>query len=937
MIFKHLFRSKHQNPDPQVRLQAIANLNHQDPQQKSVLHELAFNDSDVNVSLAALKKLDSFVLWYKMSEIAKNERVQKKSLQFVENTLLDEQNSTLSEDEKRKFILETRDMRIVEKLLMQAWVQQDTQLAMSLLQKADKPQLQDKLLCDTQNKGLQIAILETLIDGAQSRKLLNKIIKKATSSEMKALANEKLQSWIAAEQAPIEVEQQVKMVLSRLLALKDQSDLLNIQKQQNELTQQYTQLSQRFSCLADLKRTEIEQKYADISERVERTVALLEPQWQAKQAELALSQNIQKTMQEVEDCLAELAAQLKNRISEISPSEVDRFEQRINLQVEQLRDLTRQLPSTKSTSHRQLEQLNHQLLSSLHTLASLPEFQQAIQDCQTLLQKIGDLTLPNDASQIEAAEAYLKEQKQQWRNTVASYQTHIPSALSQQWNESLKNWQQAIKTLKTQLNAEVSRCRNKLRAVENLINQGKFKAAMMLYQKVQKWFAELPEKQQGQLERTFTSVKEQIENLKDWQDYIAAPRKPALLVEVEALVSQPLEVEAQSAAIKSLRSQWNSLGKTDTESDQALNEAFESAIEKAFTPCREFYDQQQKQREQNMLAKQQLLAEIKALDEQQCSVTELAKALRSVQQKWKNIGEVDFKQRNALYDSYQQLLNPLRDKVSAFYQDNAQQKQALLTKAEKLAELESIDEAIEQAKKLQQTWKTIDHAGKKAEAQLWPAFRKANDSLFAKKSEENQQQKAELKAQIDLLKDQITRFENTFNDASDKASVQSAMQDKQSIVDAIKTLPMRDSKALEQRVQTIVEQQQVKLNEFEKAAKSQTYLDLFTTLKEWQSDSEIPASVTNLNKQWQQCFREVEAKSDRHELTIKMEIVAQQDSPKKDTQKRQEIQMQLMAQKLQTGESLDLLSLLKEWIRAGSMSKSDMTLLKRIEPLFVNQ
>ena len=46
--------------------------------------------------------------------------------------------------------------------------------------------------------------------------------------------------------------------------------------------------------------------------------------------------------------------------------------------------------------------------------------------------------------------------------------------------------------------------------------------------------------------------------------------------------------------------------------------------------------------------------------------------------------------------------------------------------------------------------------------------------------------------------------------------------------------------------------------------------------------------------------------------------------------------MQLMAQKLQSGESLDLLLLLKDWIRAGCLSKSDITLLQRIEPLFVS-
>jgi hypothetical protein len=936
MIFKHFFRSKHQNPDPQVRLQAIENLNKQDPQQKSVLHELAFNDSDVGVSLAALQKLDSFVLWHKMSEIAKNDRVQKKSQQFVENTLLDGQNEALTEQEKRKFILESRDMGLVEKLLGQQWVQQDTELAMTLLQKADKLQLQEKLLFNTQNENLQTAILQTYIDGAPARKLLNKVQKKISSDVLTELANKILEGWISAEQAPIEVEQQVKMLLSRMLALKDHSDLLHIQQQQTELTQQYIQISERFVCLPESKRAEIEQKYTDISLRVERTVALLKPHWQAQQNEIALSQSMQTLVLEIEQSLAEVSAQLTTRISEISASEAEVFAQKMNHHIEQLQGLTSQLAATKTIEHRRLEQFNNQLSSNLHTLKSLPEFQQAIQSCQVLIEKFADLALPDDASQIDAAQEYLSEQRQVWRNTLASYQAHIPADLSQQWNERLKLWQQAIKALKSQLDNELSRCRNKLKAVESLINQGKFKAAMVLYQKVQKWFDVLPEKQQGQIERTFISVKEQIENLKDWQDYIAAPRKPALLNEVEALIAQPLKIDAQSTAIKSLRYQWNSLGKTDTESDQALNAAFEIAIEKAFAPCREFYDQQQQQREQNMLAKQQILAEITALGQQQDNVTELAKALRSVQQKWKNIGEVDFKQRNELYDNYQQLLKPLRDKVSAFYEDNAEQKQALLTKAEKLSELESVDEAIEQAKKLQLTWKTIEHAGKKAEAQLWLAFRKANDSLFAKKAEVNQQQQTQLKERLASVKEQVTQLETLLESADDKPSVQSALQHKQSVIDGIMALPMRDRRALQQRLQTLDEKQQLKLTELVKSAKAQVYQDLFSALKIWQTASEIPAEVAMLSKQWQQCFYELSDNSERHDLTIKMEIVTQQDSPKKDAEKRQSIQMQLMAQKLQSGDSLDLFLLLKDWIKAGPLSKSDLTLLKRIEPLFVN-
>jgi hypothetical protein len=172
--------------------------------------------------------------------------------------------------------------------------------------------------------------------------------------------------------------------------------------------------------------------------------------------------------------------------------------------------------------------------------------------------------------------------------------------------------------------------------------------------------------------------------------------------------------------------------------------------------------------------------------------------------------------------------------------------------------------------------------------------------------------------------------------AADKASVKSALQNKQMVIDMIALLPVTERRVLEQRVQSLDEQQQVVLTALLKSAKGQAYQDLFSVLKLWQGDSEIPDGVAMLSKQWQQCFRELSENVERHDLTIKMEIVAQQDSPPKDATKRQSIQMQLMAHKLQTGDSIDMLSLLKDWIRAGSLSKSDITLLKRVEPLFVS-
>ncbi|MCF2946672.1 DUF349 domain-containing protein [Paraglaciecola aquimarina] len=936
MIFKHLFRSKHQSPNPQVRIQAIENLNQQDPEQKSILHELAFNDSDVNVSLAALQKLDSFVLWYKMAEIAKNDRVQKRSQQIVEDTLLTEQGGQLDIAEKRKFVLECRDNRLIEKLLMQNWVQQDTELAMQQLQKLVKPQLQEKLLIETTNLSLQLAILSELQDGPQQRKLLNKLIRKSSADSLKKEAQKRLDAWLLAESRPLEIDKKVKMILSRLLVLKDSQDLPLIKAQQQELVAEYQLVSEEFSCLTELKRSEINQKFTDITKKVNHVIEQLEPKWQAKLAELELQKNINDLVHEIKQTLSKVSEQLKLRMNEINHDEANTFNMQISEHCQKLQTLTKQIPLNNTSQHKKLEGLHQELLASRSTLENLPEFQNALKVAHGLIEKFSALPLPSDHSQIEAAQDFSNELKQQWWDAIGGYKEFIPADVSKVWSKRNNQWQAAIKQLKSQVDADLTRVRNKIRAVDSLVNQGKFKAAMGLYQKVQLWYSALPEKQQAKLEKSFVSVKEQIENLQDWQEYIAAPRKPALLKEVESLLVEPLAVDDQAKQIKSLRAQWNSLGKLETEADEALNIAFDQAVEKAFEPCRIHYEQQQKERAQNLLEKQSVLASLSELNQSTVDQTQIAKSLRALQQKWRNIGEVDYKLRAELYEQYQALVTPLKDKVNQFYLDNQEQKQKLVDKALKLQELESIEEAIEQVKKLQEQWKTIAHAGRKAETTLWPAFREANDQIFAKRNAASQLQKDQVNQQVSQVKAKLSEMEKALSQAKDTAEIQSALQDKLEVNQLSASLPLSEQKTVERRLQQLVEQQQSKLTDLKAAEKVQHFKDIFSILGDWQQDSDLTEKLDVLPKAWQACFVNTNTSVDRQELVLKMEILAEVESPKGEMAKRKGVQMQLMADKLQTGQALNLNTLFKEWISAGKLDDQSQLHLPRLRRVFLS-
>jgi hypothetical protein len=937
MIFKHLFRSKHQSPDPNVRIQAIENFNKEDVQQKSILHELAFNDADANVSLAALTKLDSFPLWYKMSEIAKNERIQKRSQRVIEEALLNDQNQYLSKQDKRSFILECKDNRLLEKLVTLDWVQADNDLVATILKRLDKPQLNEKIMLSSHSEGLVLGMLNALPDNPQSRKLLLKLSKKSAFEAVVQASEQQLEIWRQAEQLPSQIESQVKMVLSRLLALKDSDDFQRLTERKTELDQQYAVLAKQFECLAEGTRVSYQQKYADIDHKLQKVLATLKPIWQAAQTELKIQQDTSTIIQDNQQLLQQIHEGLQGNITQVSGQQVETWLNAIELSIATVSEFTHALPSQFTQQHSQLETQQQHLLGTKNTLENLPQVYVAIEKAKALIQQLSDLPLPEEQSQADAAHEFINELSQQWKNQVAPHQSYLPAESPKQWQQHKRAWQEAIHAIRRQVKQDVSRCKNKMRAVESLIQQGKFKSAMGLYEKVNTWFTALPEQQQTQLAKSFADIQKQVANLQDWQEYIAAPRKPALLKEAEELVANPLPVAEQAKAIKGLRAQWTSLGKLDTEADTALNQAFDQTLERAFVPCREAYQQEEAKRQHNLVLKQELLAELTALNLEQQDVNQLIKPFRALQQRWGQVGEVDYKIKASLNKEYQALVQPIKRKVNQFYQDNQALKQGLIAKATKLDTLDDIDQAIEQVKALQQQWKQIGHGGQKEENRLWDEFRQANDAIFAKRKAASNEYKKELNQQVADLKQRLTQLHHGVEQAQSASQLQQSLGEQAEIESLLTNLPSAQKRSLDNQLRTTISLQQDKLQQQQTLDKNKTFICLFSYLKTAQLDAEDQAEELKqqLPKAWQQWLNQEPTKADRHKLTVQLEILSEHASPDTDGDLRKQLQLEMMAQKLAQGEQNTQLDLLQAWVTAGPLSSADLQLLLRIEPLFV--
>ena len=170
MIFKRFFKPKWQHPDAAVRQQAILELNRDDNADKSVLHELAFNDGAEAVRKAALVKLNDFSLWWQASKHDNAERLQQLAEQALISQLL---QNEVEPKLKQQFIAQCNRSSILEQL---ALTETDATLKFSLLQRLNKQELNFKALLDPVLSATQkLKLLEQIDDEKTLEKLARSV------------------------------------------------------------------------------------------------------------------------------------------------------------------------------------------------------------------------------------------------------------------------------------------------------------------------------------------------------------------------------------------------------------------------------------------------------------------------------------------------------------------------------------------------------------------------------------------------------------------------------------------------------------------------------------------------------------------------------------------------------------------------------------------
>lgn len=198
--------------------------------------------------------------------------------------------------------------------------------------------------------------------------------------------------------------------------------------------------------------------------------------------------------------------------------------------------------------------------------------------------------------------------------------------------------------------------------------------------------------------------------------------------------------------LQSLRAQWKEIGPVPAEQNEETWQRFNNAANQIDERRREYYDQRKEELEQNLLAKQALIAKAQELTQEpphssnQWNTT--TEALDELLKLWKSIGPVPREQNETVWGEFKGILDKFfQEKKEHFEQqrtqhnENYNKKVDLCLRAEAIAKREDWKKATEEILQLQEEWKTIGPVSVKQSERVWKRFRGACDQFFAKKGE----------------------------------------------------------------------------------------------------------------------------------------------------------------------------------------------------------
>lgn len=923
----------HQHKDPQVRLGFINDLQPDSDSAQETLSEMARDDQDIQVRIAAIAKIDELTTLRTLLD-ANGDHAQA-IIDAAQNRLIEKLNKGEVSDIAARVLLSTHANRLAAPLAASGSVAEQRQMALDALED------EASLLAVVQQSRFHDTRLAAAMRLSQHDALRSALT--AVRSKDKVVAKnlqQKLDAEAAAEAALIARRHAISTSLKSAQNLNE-----------GVWTPQH---GGRLQALKEKWATFEAQDTAEDQAAFEEAIAKADQRLLAYQAELARhSDNDQSTVKTV----GERATTDDNTATQPdSPSTQSSVE-----------------PSVVPVQDSALEPILQELAPcDLEVLA------QKLESLQTKVQADPAMTESENVSNVMAyaqSVAVLFDPPyelnkarpgalQQRIKRVAAL-LDVP-ALLPGIDLSQHTYVAELSSHHTQLNDRLGKAKQEsadrikathrqFAALSGIIKEGKWGPANSMLRRLTKKLDAMEPAERSSLNDKLERAEKQLNEMADWQDFAARPKLVDLCEQMEALPAKELDPEGLAKQVRELQSAWKALGVSRASNE--LWARFKTAGDTAYEPCKAWFESKQVERQKKLDAKaalcEKLESEVSLLtgDPDWKSIVRL---VNNAKRDWSRNRVPDRKPDKALEARFSAALNPFETALTEQYDANAAAKQELIGKVETLAQSEITQHSANQAKRLLSAWKLIGVMRRKEDQALWEVFNGHLGTIFKHQHKvAREKQRAELE-HVFRAKEIIKKLRQlSRGDSLDEGEVQSLSSEFQALAE----FPERDKKFLlkdfrqavdacsrvqsnasrrraqaerdeQQRLVQLCEQLEYDLENADSA--SGTLED--DILHAWDAtEIRLPhelgvllqnrrdAALAHRKNGTQPDFDENE--SLRRDLLIRMEVAAGVDTPNEDKARRMAYQLQHLQEGMTSSGIEDsqqvLAELEKQWISVG--------------------
>jgi DNA repair protein SbcC/Rad50 len=284
----------------------------------------------------------------------------------------------------------------------------------------------------------------------------------------------------------------------------------------------------------------------------------------------------------------------------------------------------------------------------------------------------------------------------------------------------------------------------------------------------------------GALRQRIDAIQAEYARLKGWQHWGGGVARDELVAEAEALAKKvgdektKINLRSHGDDIDALRERWKELDKLGGATSRAVWERFDGALKTAFTPIAAQIAKFKAQRDENLVARNKLIAELDHITiTESPDFKELARALDHFQGEWRKLGPVEHTTPKKQQDDLLKRMKASMARLEAPLDDARRvaklKREKLIESAKALAATPQARDVVTKVRELQAEWQTQAKAlplSRGAENALWKDFKAASDAIFAARDAAHSARDAEFKSQADAREALIKRLDDLQGDVA---------------------------------------------------------------------------------------------------------------------------------------------------------------------------